>query len=75
MAHSEDEEEEEAQLSVAHLPDTAVVEHGLSPVRKPVNQDVIIPVWEKMLDLSMEISTVNGFTRLQTSNLYESVKF
>lgn len=44
MAHSEDEKEKEAKLSVAHLPDTAVVEYGLSPVRKPINQDVIIPL-------------------------------
>lgn len=60
MAHSEDEEEEEAQLAVAHLPDTAVVEHGLSPVRKPVNQDVVVPVQEKTLDLCMEMFT-EGF--------------
>lgn len=49
MAHSEDEEEEEAQLSVAHLPDTTVVEHRLSPIGKPINQNVIIPVLKKFL--------------------------
>lgn len=59
MAHSEDEKEEETQLSVAHLPDTAVVEHRLSPVRKPINQDVIIPARQMMM---METFTVKCLT-------------
>lgn len=43
VSHSEDEEEEEAQLRVAHLPHTAVQGEGVFPVRQPVHQDVIVP--------------------------------
>ena len=44
VTHSEDEEEEEAQLCVAHLPHSSVVEDRLPPIRKPVDQDVVVPV-------------------------------
>lgn len=43
VAHSEDKEEEEGQLSVTHLPHSSVVENWLPPIRKAVHQDVIIP--------------------------------
>ena len=42
MSHGEDEEEEEAQLSVAHLPHAAVIKDRLAPVREAVQQDVVI---------------------------------
>lgn len=43
MSHGEYEEEEESQLSVAHPPHSSVVKDWLSPIRKSVDQDVVIP--------------------------------
>lgn len=43
VSHGEDEEEEEGQLPVAHLPHSAVVEDRLPPVGEAVEQDVVIP--------------------------------
>lgn len=43
VSHSEDEEEEEAQLSVTHLPHSSVVEDRLPPIRKSIHKDVIVP--------------------------------
>lgn len=43
VADSDDDEEQEGQLAVAHLPHAAVVEDRLPPIRKSVDQDVIVP--------------------------------
>lgn len=42
VTHCQNEEEEEAQLSITHLPNASIVEDRLPPVRQPINQDVII---------------------------------
>lgn len=44
VTHSQNEKEEEAQLSITHLPNTSIVEDRLSPIWQPINQDVVIPV-------------------------------
>lgn len=43
VSHSQNEEEEEAQLCVAHLPHPSIVKDWLPPIRKSVDQDVIVP--------------------------------
>lgn len=43
MSHGEDEEEEEGQLCITHLPHSSIVKDRLAPVREPVHQDVVIP--------------------------------
>lgn len=43
VAHGEDEEQEEGQLCVTHLPHSSIVKDRLPPVRKPVDQDVVVP--------------------------------
>jgi len=49
VSHGENEEEEEAQLSVAHLPHPLVVEDRLSPIREPIYQDVVISTKTQLL--------------------------
>lgn len=44
VTHGQNEEEEEAQLSITHLPNTSIVEDRLSPIWQPINQDVVISV-------------------------------
>lgn len=44
VTYSQNEEEEEAQLSITHLPNTSIIEDRLSPIWQPINQDVIISV-------------------------------
>ncbi len=43
VSYCKDEEEEEGQLSITHLPYSSVVEDRLPPIRKPVHQDVVVP--------------------------------
>lgn len=43
VSDSQNEEEEEAQLCVAHLPHPSVVKDWLPPIGKTIDQNVIVP--------------------------------
>lgn len=49
VSYGENEEEEEAQLSITHLPHSSVIENRLPPIRESIHQDVIIPAEKQIL--------------------------